>query len=59
MYLIEMTNRNMHLLIHDIKRLCAKNSIFHFVVSRMIYEILHYKYDNISRIFPKYLQKIF
>ena len=30
----------------------------YFVVSRMIYLILPHKYDIISGIFPKYLQKI-
>ena len=35
-----------------------KIDYFHFVVSRMIYGIVSYKYDIISGIFPKYLQKI-
>ena len=59
-YSIEMTIRNVHLLIHDIKRLCAKNRFCHYVVicSRMIYRILPHKYDILGGIFPKFLQKI-
>ena len=53
-----MTTRNVHLLIHEIKRLCAKNGIYHFVVGRMIYKILTHQYDVISGIFPKYLKTI-
>ena len=34
----------------------CKNRFCHFIVSRMIYEILSHKYDIISGIFPKYLQ---
>ena len=49
MYLIEMKIRNVHLLIHEIKR--AKNVICHFVVSGMRYGILQHLYDIISGIF--------
>ena len=35
-----------------------KNRFCHFVVSRLIYEILPHKYDIKSGIFPKYLTKI-
>ena len=52
-----MTIRNVHLLIREIKRKCAKNRFCHFVVSRMIYGILPHEYDIISGILPKYLQK--
>ena len=36
----------------------VKNRFCHFVVSKMINEILPHKYDIINGIFPKYLQKI-
>ena len=51
---IEMTIRYEHWLIHEIKRWCAKNRVWHFVVSRMIYGISPHKYDIISGIFTKY-----
>ena len=53
-----MTIRNVNLLIHEIKPYGAKKRFCHFDDSRMIYGILAHKYDIISGIFPKYLQKM-
>ena len=48
-YQIEMTNRNVHLVIHEIKRQCAKN--------RISFGNLPHSDDIINGIFPKYLQR--